>query len=99
MVRDRSGKSPTRSLLRFARFFFAIARRCSGMKRVEQSMGSVGDVVYRAIESGFICPRRARRAAQFAHELQRRRTNLVIGGRRLEIRQGFDIATHEIVEV
>jgi hypothetical protein len=40
-----------------------------------------------AVERGFVGARRLGRSAQLAHELQRRRADLVFRGRRLEVRQ------------
>jgi hypothetical protein len=48
-------------------------------------MGYGCHVVDRLIECGFVRARWARRAAQLSDELQRRRTNLIIGGGRLEV--------------
>jgi hypothetical protein len=77
-----------------APFFVPVPRRALDLQRVDQAMGSRGDFVHGMIEDRFVLLRRLRGPAQFAHELQRRRPDLVVSGRRLEIGKRLDIATH-----
>jgi hypothetical protein len=58
-------------------------------------MGGRGDLVYGAIERRFVLLRWVRGPAQLAHELERRRPDLVIRGRGLEVCERLDIATHD----
>jgi hypothetical protein len=64
------------------------------MERVDQSIGRCRHFLDSLIESGFVCTRWSRGATQLSDELQRRRTNLVVGSGWLEIGQRFDVPAH-----
>ena len=51
--------------------------------------------VHRAIEGVLVRFRRFSETAQFADELERRRTNFVVGRRRTEVMKRFDSSAHE----
>jgi hypothetical protein len=75
-------------------FDFAVARGGVCDKRLEQVMGSVGDVIDAALEGGFVGLRRPCEARKLAHELRRGGADLGVGGRRIKIIERFNIATH-----
>src|ERR1022692_3096805 len=66
-------------------------RRDQGM---DQPMGHLEHVFDRLVEGRLVGLRRLVETAQLADELQRRRADLVIRGRRLEVEQDLDAATH-----
>src|ERR1700722_2194598 len=90
-----SSESLARSLLRLHRLHFAIARRARGGHGIEEAARRLGDVVDGLVEGRFIGLRRARKAAQLAHELQCGSADLVIRRRRLEIEQRANVSAHE----
>jgi hypothetical protein len=63
---------------------------------VDKSIGRCRNFLDRLIESRFVGTRRPRSATQLSDELQRRRTNLVVGSRWLEIGQRFDVPAHTL---
>jgi hypothetical protein len=72
----------------------AIARRRVGDEAAEQLVRRLRHRLDGAVEGGLVRLGRPIEAAQLAHELQRRGADLLIGGGRLEIMQGPDIAAH-----
>jgi hypothetical protein len=56
--------------------------------------GGVSDVVDRAIERFLVRLGRFTETAQLSNKLKRRRSDLVLRGRRKEVMQGFDVSTH-----
>jgi hypothetical protein len=90
-----SGKSQGSARFRFGGFLFAISRGRVGLKRVEQLARRGLDFIDRAEESGFIGLGGSVKPAHLAHELQASRANLIVGHRRVEVEQGFDVAAHE----
>ena len=60
----------------------------------EQVPSGVGDVEHGLVERGLVGLGRLGRPAHLAHELQGGRVHLVLGGRRLEVVEGSDVATH-----
>lgn len=60
-------------------------------------MCCLGHLVDGAIEGEFVGLGRLGEAAQFADELHRRRTNLFVRRRWLEVMQGLDVSTHSIL--
>src|SRR5262249_12061636 len=82
-------------LLGFLHLHFTIAWRRIRFERTNQALGGGGHVLDRLIEGHFVRDRGTGRAAQLSYELQRRRTNLIVGRGRLEVREGFDVSAHE----
>src|SRR5262245_872679 len=72
----------------------AVARRSPGDERVEEMTGGVRDLVDGAGEGDLVGPRGPGEAAQLADELERGGPDLVIRGRRREVVQRLDGATH-----
>jgi hypothetical protein len=68
--------------------------RC-GLKTLQQPRGRHRDLVNRSMERGFIRLRRFVEPADFAHILQCRRANLIVGYRRIEVEEHFDVAAHD----
>jgi hypothetical protein len=66
------------------------------MERVHQSIGRCRYFLDGLIESGFVCTRWPCGATQLSDELQRRRTNLVVGSGWLEIGQRLDVPAHTL---
>ena len=89
-----SGEALSRPRLRLPGLLLTVARRGVGHQRREQACRSRRDLVDGAIEGSLVGPRRTGRAAQLAHELERRRADLVPGRRRLEVRERPDVAAH-----
>ena len=58
-------------------------------------MSGMRDFVDRSIKSVLVCFRRFGETAQLADELERRRTNFVVGRWRTEIMKCFDGSAHE----
>src|SRR5262245_5109249 len=71
-----------------------IARGCIAHKLVKQFVDRAGYLIDGAIKRRFVCLGRPAITAQLAHELKRRRPDLLIRSGRFEIMQGFDAATH-----
>jgi hypothetical protein len=80
--------------VRLAPLLVPVPRRRFGVQRMDQAMGGRGNLIHRAIERLFVLLRRPRCPAQLAHELERRRPDLVIRRGRLEVRERLDVATH-----
>ena len=66
--------------------------RCD--ERINQSPGNVGNVIDRAIEGCLIGVRRLRETRELAHELDRRRANFFVCGRRVEVEERSNIPAH-----
>ena len=97
---DASQAAPPPSAKRSrARFFFTIARRGAGRERLNQPMRGCRDVVDRPVERRFICARRVIAPAQLSNELQRRRADLVVSGRRRKISEGLDVSAHTSISL
>src|SRR5437667_12702648 len=93
------GEALARVLTRLTRLFFTIARRCTGRKRLDQPIGGCRDFVDRPVERRFICARRVIAPAQLSNELQRRRADLVVCGRRRKIGEGLDVSAHTSISL
>src|SRR5207302_8258067 len=63
-------------------------------QRLEQMMSGMRDFVDRSIKSVLVCFRRFGETAQFSNELQRRRTNFVLGCWRTKVMKCFDCSAH-----
>lgn len=74
--------------------FIPVARRRTRCQRLDESMGSRGHFVDRAVEHNLVRPRGTIRTAQLPDELQSRSADLVLCRRRLKIGQGFDVSAH-----
>src|SRR6185503_1873154 len=92
----RSRESPPRPLAGLLCLDFPIPRRRTGGQRLDQPFGGGGDLVNRAMEDGFVRLRRPVHAAQLPHELDGRRPDLILGRRRSEIGEGFDVPAHMV---
>ena len=66
----------------------------TGVKRVDQPSGDLRNVTHGVIKCGLIGMGRLCKAADLADELKRRRLNLRVGCRRLEIKKWSDVSTH-----
>jgi hypothetical protein len=91
---DSPGKSQSRAFSCLYGLIFPIPRWCIRLKRVEEFSGDCRYLVNGSSERGFVCFRWLIEAADFSHELQRGRTNLIFGHRRREIEENLDISTH-----
>src|SRR6187401_1434023 len=74
----------------------AVARRRRRRQRVDQLTRRFGHGIDGAVEGLLVGLRRAVEAAQLAHELQRRGTNLLVRRRRLEVVEVANVAAHEM---
>ena len=83
-----------RSRLGFHRFHLAITRRRIRYERFKQMMRGMRYFIDCVIECFLVCFRRLRETAQFSDELQRRRLNLIIGRRWIEVVKCFDRSAH-----
>jgi len=88
-------KTFLRARSRFHPLSFPITRRRTRYQRFEEMMCDMRDLIYRAIEWVFICPRRLGESAQLANELKRRRANLFTRRGRTEIMQSLDVSAHD----
>lgn len=75
---------------------FTVAGRSRSGEGAEEGFRRLGHMFDRPIEGGLIGLRGGIEAADLADELQRRRTDLLIRGRRVEIEEGFDIPAHGV---
>src|SRR3954466_8238963 len=73
---------------------FTIARLGAGFQRIDQHARDPGHLDAGAVERHFIGLRGLVVAGELADELQRSRVDLVVGRRRGEIEQGFDVSAH-----
>src|SRR4051794_1950614 len=80
-------KSPSRTLLCLLNLLFTVARRGVRLERVDEASGRGGDFRNSLVERRLVGARWAGRAAQLAHELERRGVDFVVGRRRCEVRQ------------
>jgi hypothetical protein len=78
-----------------ARLDLTVARRRVGNEGSKQLVRRFGDLVDRPSERGLVGLRGPGEAAELADELQGGRADLLVRGRRLEVVQGPDVATHE----
>src|SRR5437773_11152300 len=84
------GEARERPLARLARFLFAVLWRRVNLERHDETGGGRGHLVDGAIERLLIVARGFGGAAQLADELERRGSDLVGGGGRLEVGEGLD---------
>src|SRR6266567_2375868 len=91
---DSPGKSQSRAFACLDGLIFPIPRRCTRLERVEEFSGDCRYLVNGSNERGFVRFRWLIEAADFSHELQRCRTNLILGHRWREIEENPDISTH-----
>src|ERR1700722_18697561 len=75
-------------------FDVTIARRCVGDEASQQLVRGCRHLLHGALERGLVGLRWPRKAAQLAHELQRRGADLRVRRGWLEIVQSLDAATH-----
>jgi hypothetical protein len=87
-------ESHRRSRARPGRFFFALSRWRVRLERGEQPTRYRRDVVDRGVERVFVGPGWPGEPAHLAHELQRRRADLFLGHRRLEVEKDSDVSAH-----
>src|SRR5579863_124292 len=80
--------------LGFGGLFFAIAGSGGGFERVQQAGGRGGNFLYRGEKGGLVGLRRLVEAADLAHELQRSGVDFLVGDRRIEVEENFDVAAH-----
>jgi hypothetical protein len=73
---------------------FPIARRGVRNERVEELVGCLRHLVDGPSESDFVSFGGPREAAQLADELEGRRADLFIRGRRPEVVESLDVSTH-----
>jgi hypothetical protein len=81
---------------RFCGFFVAVLWWRGGLERTHQPHRCRGDIVDGGEERFFVCFGWFVESGDLSHELQRRRANLVIGNRRIEVEQSFDISAHRL---
>ena len=84
-------------LARLAELLFAVARWGVGLERIDETPRGGGDLVDGEVERLLVGARGACGPTQLAHELQRRRADLVVARRRLEVRQRLDVPAHGLV--
>src|SRR4051812_41665452 len=89
------GESLRRALTSLAGFLFPVPRRRLDLDRIDKAAGSVGHFFNSPVERLFVGLGRMGCAAELADELDGRRANLIIGRRRREIGEGFDISAHD----
>jgi len=75
-------------------YLFAIVRWCAAFQGMNQASGNSSDFIDGSVEYSFVCFRRFVEAADFSHELERSRTNLLVGDRRIEIEKRFDASAY-----
>src|ERR1700682_3627031 len=91
---DSPRKSQSRAFSCLYGLIRSIPRWCIRLKRVEEFPGDCRYLVNGSNECGFVRFRWLIETADFSHELQRGRTNLILGHRRREIEENPDISTH-----
>jgi hypothetical protein len=91
---DSRAKSLRRPGLSSCRFLFSILRWCAGFERSDETARSAGDFLDRGQERGFVCLRRFIKAADFSHELERRRSYLLVSDGRIKVEECFDVPAH-----
>lgn len=64
--------------------------------RFQQALRRIGDLVDRALERLLVPPRRLAKPAYLAHELPRRRSNLIVGRDHVRVPQRLDASTHTV---
>src|SRR5689334_967686 len=72
----------------------AVLRGSGGDEVVDEVARDVGDLGDGPVEDLLVGLRRLGRAADLADELERGRSHLVVGGRRLEVVERADVAAH-----
>src|SRR5437868_13769908 len=77
------------------RFDLPIARRRVAHQGMKQMLGGMGYVMNRAVERFLVRFRRIRETAQLANELERRRADLIVSGRREKVMKGFYVSAHD----
>src|SRR5436190_2300484 len=93
------GEPDSRPRLRFRRFHLAVARRSRRLERLQQAARGNAHLVHRAIERRLVGLGGLVETAELANELQRRRLDLVLGRRRLEIIERANVSAHSIPPV
>ena len=76
------------------RFLFTVPGRCRCFQRSQQPSADAGYLVNSAFERSFIGSRRLVEARNLAYKLERGRTNLLIGHRRIKIEKRLDVPAH-----
>lgn len=74
------------ALLRLLRLDLAIARRRARGQRADESLSDFRDLLDGLIEDTFVGLGGSSGAAQFSDELESRRPDLIVTGRRIEVR-------------
>jgi hypothetical protein len=92
----RNSEAFGRSSPGFQRLDVAVTRRSIRLQRIQQLSRDVGHAINGAMESLFVCLGGFGEAAQFPNELKRGRADLVVGRRRREVMQGFDVSAHKV---
>src|SRR5580704_3618670 len=95
LARPLLGKSLLRPFTRFRRFRLAVLCRARRFQRLQEAARRVCDLVDGAGERRFVGTGGVRKSAQLANELQRRRADFLIRGRRFEIEECAYIPAHE----
>jgi hypothetical protein len=88
---EACGRAGSRSL----GFYLAIPRRGSGVQGFQELSGRCRNVIDGAPERDLIGGGRFVHPTELADELERGGPDLIIGGGRFEIEEGFDTAAHE----
>src|SRR5208282_940641 len=81
---------------RLGGLFFAILRWRGRVQGMEKTSRDTGDFVNCRQERGFIGLRRFVKTGDFPHELERSRSHLLVGDRRIEVEKGFNIPAHTV---
>jgi hypothetical protein len=94
--KDLDSESLGGASFRLSSFFFPILRRCGGLERSKKTIRDAGNFFDGAEKEIFIGLGRFVEAADLSHELQRSGANLIVGDRRIEVEEGFDIPAHAL---
>src|SRR6478672_12149668 len=89
-----SGKPLRGPLAGFARLLLPILRRRARLEGPDEPPRGHRHLLDGRLEGGLVGAGRLRRSAELANELQRRRADLVLRRRRIEVRQRPDVAAH-----
>src|SRR5690349_22043987 len=77
---------------------FAISRRRNSYERMNQGPSCLSHLLHGQIKRHFVGLGWLGEATELAHELKRRRLNLFVSRRRLEVEQSLDVSTHRYLQ-